>query len=247
MRNVELSLKIVEEVALRQPIGVSELARVLDLPKTTTQRALLTLGKAGWLEIGEDGRALWSLSLRVLTLGGLAVNAVGRLRAVAIPVMEDLRRSTEETVHLNVYYKQKTVLLERLDGLRPVRVFNAFGASVTLHPTAAGRMLLACMPEADREAYFAGPFPDDRPLTSEGAEVLRRDLPEFLRQGFSLTLGGVSPDVHAVAAPIFGRGVLPVAAISVSAPSDRMPGDRCVALGPVVADAARRISLGLKL
>ena len=93
MRNVELTLQLLEEVALRQPVGVSELARVLQLPKTTVHRALKTLANSGWIAATEEARPSWAITLRVLTVGAHAVSAQARLRSVAIPVMEELRRA----------------------------------------------------------------------------------------------------------------------------------------------------------
>ncbi|MEV1178630.1 helix-turn-helix domain-containing protein, partial [Nonomuraea sp. NPDC049784] len=47
MQNVLNALRVLEEVAIRQPAGVGELARVLGLPKSTVQRSLRTLHDAG--------------------------------------------------------------------------------------------------------------------------------------------------------------------------------------------------------
>jgi IclR family transcriptional regulator, acetate operon repressor len=247
MRNVDTTLKVLEEVAMRQPVGVSELARALGLPKTTVQRALTTLAAADWIAPSEQGRSAWVLTIRPLTVGGSAMHPQARLRSAAVPVMEELRRATDETVHLNLYYRTTTVLIERLDGLLPVKVFNAFGATLTLHPTAAGRMLLAYLSEAELDAYFAGPFPADYPCPPEHAASLRAAAVDNRRRGFSLTLGGVFTGVNAVAAPIFGRDERPIAAVSVSAPAERMSQAMCESRGPAVAEAARRISLGLRI
>src|ERR1700731_2307057 len=91
-----------EEMAAHQPVGVSELARLLDLSKTTVHRSLMTLRDAGWIQPADHGRALWSLSVRALVVGGRAVDSHSGLRSIAVPVMEELRRATEETIHLLV-------------------------------------------------------------------------------------------------------------------------------------------------
>lgn len=246
MRNVELTLQILEEVALRQPVGVSELARTLELPKTTVQRALMTLAKSGWIVATEEARPSWAITLRALTVGAQAVSAQGRLRSVAIPVMEELRRATQETVHLNLYYRDKTVLIERLDGILPVRRFNPFGTTITLHPTAAGRILLSYLTDAELDIYFEGSFPSDHPCDAQHATWLREEGRRNRERGFSITLGGAFSEVHAVAAPIFHHGPRPIAAVSVSAPADRMPLALCEERGLLIAEAARRISLGLR-
>ena len=49
MRNVLSTLRVLEEVATRQTVGVGELARVLNMPKSSVQRALHALNSAGWI------------------------------------------------------------------------------------------------------------------------------------------------------------------------------------------------------
>jgi len=43
MQNVLNALCVIEEVATRQPVGVSELSRLLVMPKSSVQRAVRTL------------------------------------------------------------------------------------------------------------------------------------------------------------------------------------------------------------
>jgi DNA-binding IclR family transcriptional regulator len=66
------------------------------------------------------------------------------------------------------------------------------------------------------------------------------------RRGFALNLGSNQPDVHAVAAAIIDIDGQPVAAVTVSAPPERLPEKVCERIGPLVVDAARRISVGLR-
>ena len=73
MRN---ALRVFEEVAARQPVGLSELARRLDLPKATVQRALTTLEASGWLRHDISQPGLW-----VVTANGHELRAKALLLA----------------------------------------------------------------------------------------------------------------------------------------------------------------------
>jgi IclR family acetate operon transcriptional repressor len=101
MRNVLNTLRVLEEVATRQPVGVGELARVLDMPKSSVQRALHTLNSAGWIRPATGEITRWAATTKALDVGRHASGGLG-LRDAAMPVMEDLRRRTEETIHLTV-------------------------------------------------------------------------------------------------------------------------------------------------
>ena len=73
------ALLVLEEVAARQPVAVAALAPALNLPKTTVQRSLTTLGDAGWLT-QSDGDRSWSLSAKV---AGLAERAMSEISSPA--------------------------------------------------------------------------------------------------------------------------------------------------------------------
>ena len=247
MRSVRVALQVLEDVACHQPVGVSETARRLGLSKTTTQRALTTLYAADWIEPAEEARTAWVLAIRALIVGGHAVDARRSLRSIAVPVMEELRRSTEETIHLFLRSEDKVVLIERLDGIRPVRVFNPLGGYALLHRTSSGQAVMAHLPQAELDTYLARPMTTGRTRTPVDPKALRDELHLVRERGFGINLAQNQPDVSAVGAPIFDAEEHPIAAITISAPSERLPEATCHVLGPVVSDAARRITMGMRL
>src|ERR1700733_997987 len=100
MRPVQIALQLIEVLSAHQPAGVTELSSLTGLPRSTTQRALVALQNTGWITAADERRGSWSLSLRALMTAGLATETFGPLRMAAIPLMEELRRATEETIHL---------------------------------------------------------------------------------------------------------------------------------------------------
>jgi IclR family acetate operon transcriptional repressor len=240
-----VALKVMEEVAAHQPIGVSDLARLLGLSKTTVHRALLTLAEGGWIESSGDRRALWSLSVRALTVGGRAVDSHRGLRGIAVPVMEDLRRSTEETIHLLVRDRTHVVLIERLDGIKAVRVFNPVGGRASIFRTSAGKAMLARL-SREELAPLLEVLRGRAELGAAKPDAFLAELDIVRSRGFALNLGSNQPDVHAVASAILDIDAKPVAAVTVSAPPERLSEEVCERIGPLVVDAARRISVGLR-
>jgi IclR family acetate operon transcriptional repressor len=247
MRPVLISLQILEEVASRQPIGTSELARHLELSKTTVHRALMSLAEAGWIESSGEARKSWQLSIHALVVAGRAVESGFPLRSIALPVMEGLRRTTEETIHLVTRYRDSVALIERLDGIKPVRVFHPFGGRAPLHATSSGKAMLANLPQAELDLYLRDRLSDGAAGSPTKLQALVKELQLVRRRGFAVNLGQNLPDANAVGAAIMGEGDQPIAAITISAPSERMPEKLCLARGELVSDAARRIALGLRV
>ncbi|MDD1449931.1 IclR family transcriptional regulator [Sphingomonas sp. H160509] len=245
MRPVELAFQIVELLGQHQPAGVTELAKLAGIPKSTAQRALGALHKTGWIEPASDDRGRWTLSLRALIAAGRANSALETLRGIAIPVMDELRRYSEETVHLNFRFDRLLILIERLDGIKPVRYFFPYGAISTLHATASGRAVLARLNAEELDTYLDRPMRAITRKTIVDPVAFRAEIEATRARGYAITFGGNRPDVHAVGAAITDPTGRPIAAMTISAPSERLDDGMAAAYGPRLADGARRISLGL--
>jgi IclR family acetate operon transcriptional repressor len=75
---------------------VSELARDLELPKSSVQRMLRTLQEGGWAGEVHGQVVRWTLTPKMFQLGQ-RYQAGNDLRTIALPVMEQLREETRES------------------------------------------------------------------------------------------------------------------------------------------------------
>jgi len=245
MRPVQLALAVIEAIGRRQPAGVSELARTLNLPKSTVQRTLRALEEEGWIEAVSGERGAWSLSLQAGLAVGRADFATRTLRTAAFPVMEELRRRTSESIYLAVRHQRQIALVERLDGLNPAVHAWPLWQAGPMHATSLGKAILAMMGEAELEDYLARPLRRVTALTETDPERLRAELDETRRRGFAVTFQTNWPGENGVGAAIRDSQGKPFAAISISAPVERVDEAKCLELGELLMGAARRISLGL--
>jgi DNA-binding IclR family transcriptional regulator len=245
MRPIHNALDLIEALSIAQPAGVTELAGITGLPRSTAQRVLTSLHETGWIEYADVGRRDWRLSLRALIVSGRATQAQSLLRNVAVPVMEDLRRNTEETIHLMVRQANHVVLIERLDGLLRVDDFRPLGSDAALSTVATGRAILARLSEDEREAAFVANAAE-RKYSDELLAECRLRVSIAQEAGFAITQGSNRLNVGAVGAAILDGDNMPIAAISASGPLSRMDKARCEKFGPLVADAAHRIGMGMQ-
>ena len=146
MQNVANTLRALEEVAARQPVGVADLARALDLPKSSVQRSLVTLHTTGWIRPAGGTPTRWVVTTKALHVGRHATDELG-LRDAALPVMEELRRETDETVHLAVREGGRVLLVERLQTSKAVRIILPLGQDLPMHASANGKAVLAADPD----------------------------------------------------------------------------------------------------
>ena len=120
-------------------LGVSELARRANLPKSTVSRIVADLVGQRFLE--RDGDKLY-LGIRLFELGQ-TVQRPRELRTLALPVMTDLRNLTGHTVHLAVLEGGDIVFLAIVRGWPTPKPLGRVGGRLPAHATALGKAILA--------------------------------------------------------------------------------------------------------
>jgi IclR family acetate operon transcriptional repressor len=246
MRSVVTALRVLEVVAERQPIGVSDVARELGIPKTSAQRALHALNTAGWIRpASEQAPTRWATTTRALVIGSQTGSDVD-LTTVARPVMEELREQTGETINLMVPDGGGVVLIERLDSPQLVRSSYPLGMRSPMNACSNGKAVLSAMSAEQVDAVLAQELPGRTAATITDANRLRAELERSRERGYATNDRELSDDIRAVAAPIVDTHARPVAAVSVSVPAQRMTDDCWDRYGLLVSAAARKASLGLR-
>lgn len=187
-------------------LGVSELARRANLPKSTVSRLVSELVEHRYLERDAAGVRL---GLRLFELGQLATRP-NALRAIAVEAMADLRDETGNTVELAVLDGDDVIRLGVVHARGRSRQRMRVGVRSPAHLTAAGRVLLA-FSTPDAAARVAGRVR----LEPRDADALADDLAAIRQRGVAFEIDPSSGRVVGVAAAISAGGGA-VAAIAAS-------------------------------
>jgi IclR family transcriptional regulator, acetate operon repressor len=241
-QSVRNALRIVEQVSIDGAVGVSDLARQLDLPKSTVQRALATLRSAGWLR--QDAQSRWALTLRCATISRTIVRAHD-VRPVAHPIAVALRDRTHETVRYFLVEGDNIVLLGSAESDLAVRpIESAFAGASLLHATALGRAALATMPEEEVARVLAGPLEPVTAKTLTDPVALRVEIDATRRRGWGRVREDLYLDVGGVAAvaPLHDDVLV---GIGISYPLHRTSDRAVTAYGEMVRDAVVEIAAGI--
>lgn len=241
MRSVRTTLRILDAVADNQPIGLSELARRLELPKSTVQRSLATLADLGWISVDGSDATRWTLGQRVATLGE-KVDDLGRLRDAALPMLADLNSDTQETIHLTVVEAGTMRLIERMESKHELRFVRPIGSRAPLHAASSGKCVLAHLPEAELASYLNAELVQVTRNTITDSEALRVELKRISERGYAVGDQELADGIVSVGACIRPRGGRPTAALSISGPSIRMPAQIRDDYGRKVAAAAAAVA-----
>jgi DNA-binding IclR family transcriptional regulator len=221
-------------------MGVSDLARRLEVHKATTSRLLSTLREHGLVEQSPVSEK-YRLGRGLVRLGRLAAGESG-LAEVARPVLRELAARTLETVNLAVLAGDRVVNVDQVTASRQVVGVDWVGKETPLHCTANGKALLAFVSALDRRRILAGPLERLTPRTIVDAGALERQLERVRAEGWAFTLEELEVGLNAVGAPVRDATGGVVAAVSVAGPAYRVPARRLAELGSLSREAAGAIS-----
>lgn len=231
----------------RPLLGIAELADMLGLSRSTTHRYVTTLVALGYLRQGE--RRKYRLALRVTELGLSAMNAIG-LREHARPFLEELGRRSGHTVCAWILDGPEVVCVESVRARRGRRLAQPQpdrGELLPAYCTAAGKLLLAHVPEPERRALLAEVTLERHgPRTMLSKRALRAELEAIPDEGLAVGHEELAADILEIAAPVRGGAREVVAAVAMRAHRSVLSIESLVdQLGPHLVSTADRIGARL--
>ncbi len=241
-RAVDRTLTLLKVLGESQAeMGTRELARVLGIPVAATYRLLATLEQHHFVR-RDAATDKFSLGSAILELASQLLENID-VRRVAAPVMEWTREKCNETVSLYVVDGHERVCIERMESRQGVRSVVAVGSRKQLHSGASGKILLAYMPEEQRQAVLQAPLARFTEKTLTDPVALSQELEQVCVKGYACSIGESSPDSWSVAGPVWApREEQVKAALTIVAPMTRHNAETERTLCNLVIEAAAEIS-----
>ncbi|MHC5904389.1 IclR family transcriptional regulator domain-containing protein [Streptomyces sp. S6] len=223
----------------RALLTLSEVAKATGLSRATARRALITFRHLGLVRLASDPR-YFTLTPRVLDLGFPPLSRT-TLARIARPHLENLAARIQEPVSLGVLADGGEVqYTAQVTARHVMSVDTGVGTRLPAWVTALGRVLLADLPDGEREFGELSAY-TSRTVTDPAA--LRGMLDEVRDKGFALVDEELEDGLRSVAVPVRGRDGRVVGAVSASTHVARRSVEECVSvILPELADAAGRIS-----
>lgn len=206
-------------------LSLSDVARRTGITRAATRRFLHTLVALGY--VSGDGR-LFRLTPRILELGFSYLSALS-LPEVVQPHLESLSREVGESVSAAVLDGTDIVYVARVPTRRIMSVRITIGTRFPAYATSMGRVLLAGMTDAARDAAIEASALE--PLTERtvaSSDALVAELDRVRAQGWALVDGELEAGLRSVAAPVHGKDGAVAAAINVSSSATRDTVDHLV-------------------
>ncbi|MBW9075674.1 IclR family transcriptional regulator [Agrobacterium deltaense] len=228
----------------REPLGVREIARRLELSPAVAQRLLNTLAAQSYVEQEENSRR-YQIGYAVL---GLAQHVFqrGRLLTLARAELQGLAAGGCFNGFLGVRRGSTGIYVLAIQSDSPVVIRAHPGEAMPLHSTALGKaLLLSATDEQVARVLGNGPFQRLTDRTVTDLDQLIQQLHIARSLGYATAISENVEGVISLGAPIYDAGGSLIAAISVAFPRAVYPKVKITDVAQYVLAAANRISKGL--
>lgn len=201
-------------------IGITEMARRLDLSKTTVFRIVRSLEAEGWLVQSSDS-SKYGLGFEILAVASSLYRRYD-WRDIVLEVMTDLKNVVDETVILSAYAVDAGICIEKVDCAEQIKLASERGQIIPLHAGATGKTLLANLPKEERKRILQKELVRYTDRTLVDPEKLWEELDQIQKQGYAVTTGESNEGAMAIGVPIFDREGKLLYGLSVAGPLERM-------------------------
>ena len=243
VQSIQRSFSLLRALALG-PVGVTDLAERVDLPKSTVARLLASLEEEQAVEQTEAGGE-YRLGSGLIDLAGSAPR--GRnLVAAARPHLLELAESLDEVAGLSIIDGGQVYYLDQTESSSNIQVRDWTGEHAPLHAVPSGLVILAHQRPDFIGKYLSTPLMQCTPWTMTDPGELRDRLEQIRSIGYAWVYEEFAEELNSVAAPVFESGGHVEAALHVHGPAYRFPDpDDTHDHGMAVIETAGRLSMQL--
>lgn len=224
--SVDRALQLLEAIAINKGgITLAELAKELQLPKSTAHRLLETLKSRNYIEF-EPGSEKYSIGLKAVEVGVSGLTNLGVVD-VAVHYLWDLALTTGETSFLGVFNEGEIVYLYKTEGTQSIRTTAQLGSRKPVHCTALGKAILSSysLEEVDRILETKG-MERFTEHTITDRQKFHEELSKTRIQGYAVDDEEIEVGLTCLAVPVFNYTGRVIGAISIAGPTLRMVQNR---------------------
>lgn len=199
-------------------LGLTELSQILGYNKSTTAGLVASLRHVGFLDQNERGHLILGRELFFL---GSHVNI--HLSEICRPYLEKMCADSGETVNLAIRDGAMVTYLNKVESAYSVRICTSIGQKLPFYCTAVGKAIFSRLDKTETERAFTSVLPHQyTQRTITDLKQLQDNLDISRKRGYALDIEELETGLICVAVPVTDRNGYPIAAVSISGPSQRM-------------------------
>ncbi len=220
VKSIVKAFEILELLDHHGEMGITEISQALDWDKSTAYRIAASLKETGYI-VQNDKNSKYANSFKLFEMGNNVIEKLG-LRRKAQPYLEQLARSTNETVNLAIMYDAHIMYIDKIESTATTKVALNVGKKIPAYCTGLGKTMMAFMTDDQINAIIdKTTFEQYTHTTIKTPEELKEQLKTIKRRGFGFDDEEYVEGLKCIAAPIFNEESKVVAAISLAVPKYR--------------------------
>lgn len=238
-------LKLLEALCVaREPIGITELSRNIDMNLSAVQRLLGTLVKLGYAEQIAKSRK-YRATLTTWEIGAQVLRDNVYRRAVH-PILRHAAHSTGYTAYFILNNAPFVTYFDKVEGPKGLTYSSELGTSVPIAVTAAGMAIVAFL-APEECAKLGSPAVLLGTVEFPGLNVseLADRIADLRQRRYATSESGFRKGVNSVAAPVWGSDGRVCGSIALTADENELKVDKFAAVGVDVVRWAEEATIVL--
>ena len=226
VQSIERAFIILEQLS-EHPNGmqITKLATDTNLSKSTVHRLLSTLIELQYVR-KDSVTERYYLSYRALYLTRNILSN-SSLITVARPLLENLVKEINETVHLCVEENEEVVYVDKIESNQTIRMYSRIGSRAPMYCTGVGKMMLSGKDNHTLQEIISRiHFTKRTNYTILTPTDLLEEISTIRKSGYSLDNIENEEGIRCIAAPIYDFSGKIIASFSISGPSTRVTMER---------------------
>lgn len=219
VQSVDRAIRVLEILADDGESGVTDIAAILDVHKSTAFRLIAALESRGLVEQNSD-RGKYRLGAGILRLAGATTARLDVVQEVR-PFARILAADLGETVNVAVLNAGAALYLDQIAGSSTLQPHNWVGQRIPLHATSNGKVLLSGLADEQIGPEVGRTMQSYTPSTVTSLKTLVAQVAKVREQGFSVVVDELELGLTAIAAPLRDIHGDVIASLSLSGPTFR--------------------------
>lgn len=219
-QSLERAFNILETIASTDGIGVSDIAREVELNKSTAFGLIKTLDNLGYIFKNEDTEK-YHLTYKIKNLAESGSDRHDIL-SYAMPHLNKLSDKYGEIIHFVVASEEEVFYLEKIESTKAIRVYTGIGSSMPMYCTGVGKSILSTRTEEEVRDYAKKVGLNKiTKNTITNIEDLLKDLELTRKRGYAIDDAENQEELYCLGVPIQNKKEEGVYSLSISMPKFR--------------------------
>ena len=222
VKSADRAIQILEAIAqYNEGVTHGDLSEILNIPKSSLSSLLANLQDRDFLFLDKKNRH-YTLGPKILFLAGRFLSSTDIIQ-LGRPIIDRLVSDTEESSGLTVKKGLEILTVYNKNSQLPIIRSLQIGDRAPIYATAAGRVMLAFLPDEEIEDYLAAVSMEPvTETTITDPEKFRQEIHAIRSSGIAYCREEFHEESTAMAAPVFDMYGTPIASIHIVAPSNRI-------------------------